>query len=195
MKATAVTYTDALIMDGINAGCKAILPWCSKRAVETITVTSGSLIELPSDVYLVDALYSSQDSIWLKRFSIKGGVNISTMHPAWYEYPTGKITLTLDTYDGLPVDVHYLTCWNEIETTGSPTTEMDTPSFTDLAVVYYAVSYCLASAATQTSQLRQFNTKVDSGNPEDNPLKEMSALMMQRFLNEVKLMPTIERAQ
>lgn len=196
MKASSVTYTDELIMDGINAACKAILPWCSKRAIETVTVTSGSLIELPSDVYLIDALYASQDAIWLKRFSIKSGLAFPTaLSPVWYEYPSGKITLSLGTYDGVPIDVHYFACWSEIESAGSPLAEMDTPSFSDLAVLYYAVSYCLASAATQTSQLRQFNTKVDSGNPEDNPIKEMSVMMMQRFLNEVKLMPTIERAQ
>ena len=196
LKATSVTYSDEIIRDGINSGCKAILPWVPKRAVEYITVTSGSLLELPSDVYLVDAVMDPDSNFVLKRMSMTPGAIGSAKYPEWFEYPSGYITLSLES-TAERYKVFFFTNWSEVVTTGSGTSSdmMDTPAFTDLAVVYYAISYCLGSAATQTSQLRQFNTKIDSGNPEDNPLKEMSNLMMQRFLNEMKLMPVIEKAR
>jgi hypothetical protein len=154
------------------------------------------LLELPSDVYLVDAVMDESENFFLKRLSMAPGPVGNASYPEWFEYPSGYVTLSLES-TAESYKVFYFTNWNEVVTTGSGTSSdmMDTPPFTDLAIVYYAISYCLGSAATQTSQLRQFNTKIDSGNPEDNPLKEMSVMMMQRFLNEVKLMPSIEKAR
>lgn len=194
LKGSAGTYSDALILDGINAATNAILPWLSKRAIEQdIVVTSGSLIELPDDVYLVDAVYSKTDGKWLKHLSITPGITLSS-GPLWIEYPHSRLTLTSD-YTDKSVDVYYYAKWFEVESSGSAIDEMDTPSFADLAIIYYATSYVLVSSAISAAQLRQFNTKIDSGNPEDNPLRDTSNLLMQRFMNEVKLFPALERAQ
>lgn len=194
LKASAVTFPDKMILDGINAGMKAVLPWLPKRKVATC-ITSGSYVELPDDVYLVDALYSSKDAYWLKHLSLKSGPAIKIEQAMWIEYPNGFVTLTSDTYDGSYIDVYYFAPWIEATTSGSLTENLDTPSFADLALIYYACSYCLGSSAMQSSQLRQFNTKIDSGSPDDNPLKDMSMVLMQRFMNEVKTFPLIERAQ
>jgi len=183
-----------MILDGINAGINAIMPWLPKREVQSIVVTGGSLIELPSDVYQVEAVYSRSDNYWLEELAIKPGSLGSPSVPKWYQYPSGFITLTLDRADET-MDVYYFTNWQSITTSGSPTENLETPQFVDVALIYYACSYCLASGAMQSSQLRQFNTRIDSGNPEDNPLLQMSNVLMTRFLNEVKMFPKIERSQ
>lgn len=194
LKGGAGTYSDALILDGINAGLNAILPWLSKRAVEQgIVVTSGSLIDLPDDVYLVDAVYSQTDGSWLKHWSITPGATLPS-NPLWVEYPSGFLTLTSDCTDEV-MDVYYYTTWTEVESSGSAVDNLDTPPFADLAIIYYATSYVLASSAVSAAQLRQFNTKIDSGSPDDNPLRDSSNMLMQRFMNEVKLFPALERAQ
>lgn len=197
LKGTEATYPNELILDGINSASKALLPWLPKKKVEYITVTSGSLIELPFDVYRVDAVYSEQDSFWLKKLSLTSGNAIASTYPMWMEYPSGFISLSLDTYEGVPLKVYYFSTWDEIviEDFNASEEVLGTPAFADLAITYYACAYCLTSAATSTAQLRQFNTKIDSGNPEDNPLKEMSNLLMQRFMNEVKLFPTVDLAK
>lgn len=193
LKASAVTFSDQLLLDGVNAGLKAILPWVPKKARATI-VTSGSDISLPNDVYLVDAVYDSSDGKWLKHHSLRPGDVSGGAYAQWVEYPHGHLTLSLDTYSDRSLDVYYHTTWTEITTSGSDIENIEAPAFVDLALIYYASSYCLASAAMQSSQIRQFNNKMDSGNPEDNPLKDMSNVLMQRFMNEVKLFPQVEKA-
>jgi len=194
LKVSSITFSDQLLLDGINAGMKAIVPWLPKKKVAQC-LTSGSMVALPDDVYLVDALYSPDNSYWLPHMTIRSGPAPSASLPMWMEYPNGYISLTSENLDGKYLDVYYFSDWVEATTTGSATESLDTPSFADLAIVYYACSYCLVSGAMQSSQLRQFNTKIDSGNPDDNPLKEMSIVLMQRFMNEVKLFPPIEKAQ
>lgn len=194
LKASNVTFTDQLVIDGVNAGLSALMPWLPNKKVASC-LTSGSLVSLPDGVYLVDALYLPESSYWLKHLSIKTGPSENLAYPSWFEYPNGYVSLSDDSIDGKYVDVYYFTNWTEITTSGSNTDNLETPPFANLALIYYAASYCLASGAMQSSQLRQFNTKIDSGTPEDNPLKEMSIVMMQRFMNEVKTFPPLEKAQ
>jgi hypothetical protein len=120
LKATSVTYSDEIIRDGINAGCKAIMPWVPKRAVEYITVTSGSLLELPSDVYLVDAVMDESENFFLKRLSMAPGPVGNASYPEWFEYPSGYVTLSLES-TAESYKVFYFTNWNEVVTTGSGT--------------------------------------------------------------------------
>lgn len=195
LKGGTGTYSDQVILDGINAATHAVLPWLSKRATQKgIVVTSGSLVTLPDDVYLVDAVYSQTDEKWLRHWGINPSINTLPLDPMWIEYPNGFLTLSLDATDDV-VDVYYYTSWTEVTTSGSALANMDTPPFADLAIVYYAASYVLASNAVSAAQLRQFNTKTDSGSPDDNPLRDTSNMLMQRFMNEVKLFPSLERAQ
>ena len=198
LKGSTGTYPDSILLDGINSAMIAVLPWLPKeRVANGITVTSGSLIELPDDVYYVDAVYSVTEGQWLKHWSINPNATSArgtVVVPQWVEYPEGYLTLSCD-YSGNIVNAFYHGLWTEVTTTGSDTAKMDTPSFADLAIIYYAASYVLSSSAISSAQLRQFNTKIDSGQPVDNPLKDMVNLLMQRFMNEVKLFPAFERAQ
>lgn len=195
LKGGTGTYPDLIILDGINAATNAILPWLSKRAIEKgVVVTSGSLIDLPDDVYLVDAVYSVTDEKWLRHWVINPTLGTFPSDPMWIEYPNGYLTLSIDCTDEV-MDVYYYTTWTEVDTSGSASDNMDTPPFADLAIIYYATAYVLASSAVSAAQLRQFNTKIDSGSPDDNPLRDTSNMLMQRFINEVKLFPSLERAQ
>lgn len=198
LKGSSGTYPDQILLDGINSATVAILPWLPKEMTANgIIVTSGSLIKLPDDVYYVDAVYSVTGEQWLKHWSINPGATSArgtVVVPQWVEYPEGYLTLSCD-YSDNTVNVFYHGLWTAATTTGSATENMDTPSFADLAIIYYAASYVLNSSAVSSAQLRQFNTKIDSGQPVDNPLKDMVNLLMQRFMNEVKLFPAFERAQ
>jgi hypothetical protein len=60
-------------------------------------------------------------------------------------------------------------------------------------MVYYTASHCLLPRSVNSAQIRQFNQRVDSGNPEHNPLKAESEWLLQRFYAEMKLMPSYVR--
>lgn len=198
LRGTETTYPDNLIMDGVNASLKAIMPWLPKRSVaQSLPVTSGSSVTLPDDVYLVDAVYYPEGNRWLKHWAINPSASnkgTPVSDAQWIEYPSGYLSLSSDLTDGV-IDVYYYTDWTEVTSSGSLTDSLETPSYADLAIVYYACAYVLGAVSVSAAQLRQFNTRTDSGSPEDNPIRDTSNLLMQRFLNEVKLFPSLERAQ
>ena len=110
-------YTDEAILNGINAGLGAILPWLPKRSVaQGLAVTSGSLVELPDDGYLVDAVYYPNDQRWLEHWSITPSKALES-DAMWIEYPSGYLSLSSELEDAT-VDVFYYTNWTEITKIG-----------------------------------------------------------------------------
>lgn len=209
---------DDLVLNGINAALIALLLYLPNRkatkiSIDSIGDTSPSFftVKLPSDVYQVDSVFDNFDKIWLKHLVIKGGdVLEASQVPSWFEYPQGYLSLTPKRLDDRLNDIKdlvifYFSNWDYIVATQSGNTtiepyddasdiELQTPPFADNAIVYYACAYCLTSSATNTSSLRQYDTRIDSGTPTDNPVKDIANLMMLRFSNEVKTFPVIEKA-
>lgn len=200
---------DSLVLESINSALTAIVPWLSKKSIATLEIdrsglpenTSFPIVKLPSDVCQIVSIYDPTDRVFLIPFSIdKNVIGIplsSTEYPLWWEYPMGYISLTperlLEKPEISQLVILYTTTWNQIEDVGEThpwndqTLLMETPNYADNALIYYAASFCLMTASASTSSLRQYDTKIDSGTPTDNPIKDMSNLLMQRFLNEVKL--------
>jgi hypothetical protein len=103
---------------------------------------------------------------------------------AWYLYPSGTITFLNAIQSG--VRIYYSTFWTMLS---DDSDVLDTPVFLQNAIAYYAASQCALAKSGQSASIRQFNTKVDSGNPDDNPLLQQSNGFMKRYQIEMATVP------
>lgn len=67
------------------------------------------------------------------------------------------------------------------------------PAWATAALVFAIGSYAHSSYATKTASIRQWNTKSDSGNPEQNPIEDMSRVYYERYQMELLQVPNQQR--
>jgi len=186
------TYDEDIVYDAITAAHRAILPWVPKLQVAELTAGSdGDTFTLPSDVYEVQAVQTLSDYLFISKATLGSGTarGNSQADNDWIEAPNGTLSLSVALSEGDLLNIYYLAYWSEPPGTGSSSFVIEVPREAHNGMVYYAVSHCLLTAALDAASIGQFKTRVDSGNPEHNPLKEMSTFYRRLFETEMKLMP------
>ena len=180
-----------LIVDGIAAAHDAILPWISKRVSETIP--SGTTIHpLPEDVYEIEAVLDTSNNTVYPRMLFEPG-QIYGSNDYWFPYPTGSITFPEETNNDY--ELYYLTHWTVPEEESDLTGDMEPPAYCMTAMVYYAVAYVLLPDSVQSAEIRQWNVKADSGQPEHNPIEKSVIFLLKLFRNEMNSHPNYQRAR
>jgi hypothetical protein len=163
-------YTDDIIDDGIYSALDAILPWCPKLSTTEIVYTSGSnlatLFDLPDDFYAIEAVYTLngqpiQPVVLTPNTYRFDSVTVND----WLVFPSGQISFSKALTEN--VILYYLAYWPKIT---EKTSNVGVPSHVTSAICFYASAYCLIPEGVSSAEIRQFNTKVDSGNPEHNPV-------------------------
>ena len=192
-------FDDELIFDGALAAHQAILPWIPKYASHTFTTGSGGELEyaLPSDCYQVQSVQLVVDGTFIPKATLAPNTarNIGTQgdYQDWIEYPYGYVSLSSALSEDAELKVYYFALWD------APTSDADqdfvftAPQQAHQGMVYYAASHCLLPKAVDAANIRQFNQRMDSGNPEHNPLKVEAKYLLERFYGEMKLMPPFVR--
>jgi hypothetical protein len=191
------TYDEDLCYDAIIAAHEAVLPWVSKRLVYEITSGSdGNNFGLPADVYEIQAVQLVSSGLFIPRATLSSGTARSNPYAEndWIETPSGALSLSLDLAEGDELRVYYLAYWSEPEDANDGSFVIEVPRIAHMGMVYYAASHCMLTAAVSAASLGQYKTRVDSGNPEHNPLKEMSSFFRQLFYTEMKSMPAYQKA-
>jgi hypothetical protein len=179
-------YTDELIDDGINSAFDAIMPWCPKLATFVYDYTSGSdsgtLFDLPSDFYSAEAVYDSSgvpiQPATLTPHTFRGS---SVQINDWLIYPQGQLSFSVTLTEN--VTLYYLAYWPKLTDRNS---NVGIPSHLLSAICFYASAYCLIPEGISSAEIRQFNTKVDSGNPEHNPVAIRVNELLKLFELEIK---------
>jgi hypothetical protein len=170
------TVTASLLEDAVYAGLKAILPWSWKTATYSIA-TGATELELPGDVYRIEGVYDNSLYTYLNENIITAGLPFaSESGNMWIEYPEGHITFLAELTDG--GTLYYAAYWSEPKLDEE---YIEAPAVVIPGMAFYGASYCLLPRATSSAILRQFNVKVDSGVPTDNPIMDMSNAFMKRF--------------
>lgn len=192
-------YSELQVLDAIQAATDAVLPWTPKTSVITLTGDGATTAyALPSDAYAIETIIVDASGEMLPPSIIAPGNYIgsnTTGVNSWILYPSGKVTLskaisTSDTYT-----VFYLATWTKPTISTNDDDDLDTPDVVLHALTLYASGWLLTSASIESAEVRQFGTRVDSGNPEHNPLMESSEWLFKLFLNEMKRNPRYQKAQ
>jgi hypothetical protein len=108
---------------------------------------------------------------------------------AWSLFPHGKISFINDLGES-GAKVYYSSVWNKPE---APDEVIESPESSTIAICLYAASYCLLNKSAGSADIRQYNTKVDSGAPTDIPQKTMSDFFYRRYELELQRLPSMEK--
>lgn len=183
---SGATYTASLLKDAIHAALDAILPWVWKRKVfvpvdDPLTPEDESApantYRLPSDLFRVESV-------------VVGSMNVPPFMAeqeqsglTWMLYPSGYITFNqVVNTSAMPLKVYYAASFAKPALEND---ELETPEHVSYAVCLYAASWCLLPRAVEISGIRQYGTRIDSGNPEHNPVAVMSDKLYRRFEAEM----------
>jgi hypothetical protein len=182
-------YHEDLLLDAVCGSLDAILPRVWKPSTDTIT---GGAIQhqLPSDIFEIQAIWDDTLSMFLDPAVLAAGEpSASVSGNGWYQFPHGHVSFYSELGDNGGT-LMYAATWVK------PAAESDTiesPAYSHLAMTYYAASYTLLSKATSAAELGAYRTRIDSGTPEHNPVRDISTYFLQRFEMEMERMPTITK--
>jgi hypothetical protein len=185
------TYGADLLQDAVHAALDAITSKVWKLSVVDI---EGAVSEaaLPSDVINVDAVYDYELGLFIPRMQTQIGTPlVNTTGNAWLLYPANEITF-VNTLGSDGATIYYGSSW------GKPVQDDDVlepPSTALVCLILFAASYCLVPDAVSSASIRQFNTKVDSGQPTDIPARVISDFLLGRFERELQRLPMMERGR
>lgn len=192
------TYDPALLIDGINAGLEAILPWTPNTATYQLTGDgSQTVFALPTDLYDLEAVVVNETGEILHRANLTPGAihgeNISGTND-WLLYPNDQITFSKAIPNNNLYDLFYLAYWEELDITDPGETTVAIPRSSELGVVLYAAAYTIWPAAVGAAEYGTFKNRVDSGNPEHNPMQKAANYLLGLFQQEMNRHPRYQKA-
>lgn len=192
-------YSDELITAGLMESLHAILPWVAITATSEFDGNGTThQFELPADLYEVQALHSSVTNSFIPRIGLfpgsiwMSGEGTAMDEQSFIEYPDGYVSVSVPPSANDTLTVYYTAYWPE---TTDPGDSLTPPASAYAAMCYYAASYCLQTKGQSAANIRQYNTKVDSGNPEHNPVLELAKFYLKKFDSEITRHPTTQRGQ
>ena len=194
------SFPDDLVYDAVLAAHDAILPWVPKY--KNVTLTTGSdpdLFELPNDVYDIQAvrvLDSDNSGKFISQATLAAGTarGYTTAENDWIESPKGYLSLSYNLTSGTNIEVHYLAYWDKPASSSDNSFVLTVPEMAHQGMIYYAMSIILAQVIVDTGILGPYKTKVDSGHPEHNPMKDIANWFRNLFIQEMKMMPPYQKA-
>jgi hypothetical protein len=192
---SAEGYPDNVICDAINSAQDAILPWVPKLGITTIVGTGITNYILPVDFYevqsILDANGQSLNKATLSPDSYHGDSTEASND--WILYPTGYISFSKALVAGTDYTFYYTARYTEVAIPLSPEAVVEPPGWTSAALSYFAASLLLVPQAVSAATIRQFNTRVDSGTPEQNPMQKSVTFLQSLFLMEMNRNPKYQK--
>lgn len=111
--------------------------------------------------------------------------DVSREIKAYWEWPSGTLTLGFTPENGDKILLNYFRIWN------SPVLDADVleiPQWMELPFAYIVAALAMEPIGAQSANIRQWNRRMDSGQPEHNPAQKQAAWFIQqayRYLNRV----------
>jgi hypothetical protein len=179
--ATATKYEDS-ILDNANDALRLFATvHTGVASVSTIT-GDGETTQFPLPENCVDSgessvvgVYNVTDDIWLTQVRFFPNEQMQT---GYYIWPQDKINFAPFPTESYEYQVHYIAHYNPIVNDNSV---ISVPTWAIEAIKLYAAGRTLEDAASKMALLGQFRTKVDSGNPEHQPILRLAEMYIEQF--------------
>lgn len=191
---------DGLIIDAISAAFDAILPWIPKLATSYLT-GDGALkaFDLPADFYSMDAVVYRETGEVLAQAIFAPlsyyGEDIEATNN-WLLLPTGKLSFSKTPDTGQIFDLYYCATWTKPTIDTNESEELEPPSYLEYAIALYSAAYILMpDTVSYSTGIGPYKTKVDSGNPEHNPIQKQLNFLLSQFAAEIGRHPRHIRGQ
>lgn len=179
---TNTTYADDDMLDYVNSALVDISSHTAKK-VEWITTLEqpASQLEMPADfmkfgpiAVQVQGLYWQfmEPYTWQPSDTLPTPYAFSLSQNGYFEWPKGTINFTWLVPANMKLRFDYFGYWSPV---------IDDNSILNMRQMWMADALqwnilfrAMLKIATQAANLRQYNIKVDSGTPEDNPMLKMA---------------------
>jgi hypothetical protein len=185
-------YSEELVWDGVCGAHDALMPYIPKFSVHTFTAGSaGDTFTLPSDLYSIQAVKVVETRKFVPRATLAPTSVRSSVEEDndWLEYPHGTLSLSAALSEGDELMLFYFAYWDKPASETDLNFVIEVPPAAWIGLQLYAASQCLLAKSSNSANIRQFNVRVDSGNPEHNPLKAEAETYRHLFYQEMKAMP------
>lgn len=190
-------YSDDLLFDAIGMAFDAILPWTPKTSKVGFTGDgTKTSFALPVDLYEVEAVITDLGEVLPKAY-LQTGQKIGTYSinaNDWLLYPNGYITFSRAISSEVVFTLYYLAHWTKPTTGTDLTTIIEIPERSLIGICLYSAAYAIFPEAIGASEVRQFGTRVDSGNPEHNPMQRTALYLLDLFHREMSRHPKHQKA-
>lgn len=190
-------YSNELLLDALSNAFDAILPWVPKTSTFALVGDgSSTTLQLPDDCYEVEALLNENGEVLPKAYFATGqylgerSINAND----WLEYPYGYLSLSRAINSGEEYTLYYLARWAKPTENTEVSAAMEPPEIATIGITLYAAAYTLLPSAIGASEVRQFNTRVDSGTPEHNPMQRTALYLLDLFKLEMSRHPKHQKA-
>lgn len=187
--------SETLLFNAISAAHDAVLPWIPKTGIATLTAADVAAFNLPEDFYEVEACVLATGEV-VPKSNLNPGSYVgeyTTGNNDWLLFPSGKITFSkVPTSD---VTLYYLASWVKPSDETDDDYELDPPDYVMTGITLYAAAFTILPSAVSVTEISQWNTKVDSGNPEHNPVQKAADYLLKLFNSEMNRLPKYLRSQ
>lgn len=192
--ADQASYSDTLRIEAFNRACqyfaithtalfKNIAATAAPYAQGVLVAYPESLLELPSGG-IQDI--TGRNSYWLEPTPLMPGEDTPTR--GYTEIEDGILVYDTDTTD---VRIWYFAGYRPIV---DGTTVTNLPLWCEWAVLNLAVAYLMYPGMLSQQNLRQFQTRREAGEPEDNPPRRQAMFHMQVYRDIVSTVRQQERS-
>lgn len=109
---------------------------------------------------------------------------------AFWEWPTGTLRLGFIPKDSSTLTVYYFAHWDK------PTDDnsiLDVPHWAEEALAYLVGAIAMSPLGVQTSNIRRWNDRLDSGTPEHNPSHRQAEFFRRMYQEVLRVHPPQER--
>ena len=184
-KVYGAQFTAELLEDSVHAALDAICNRYPKSSV--FQIDGGDItVDLPADLIEVEGVLLDTGYMIPQIQLIARSLPLGNESNAWDTYTEGSITLQIALDTASTALVYYSATW------AYPVDDDDAlepPRFLVTPLALYAAHYAIFYGASQTGTLSQYKTKVDSGQPTDNPLMDLANFFLKHYEIELQRVP------
>jgi hypothetical protein len=185
------TYNEDVLKDAVHAALSSIAQRVWSRGILEVEAEKIS-VQLPVSLIDIDGVYDATLGLFIPKISFQVGQALSSSHGnGWFLYPTGSMTF-MNSIGTNGAVIYHTAHWEKPDKDGDI---IDAPDFTVNCLVLYASAFLLGASSVSSAAIRQFNTRVDSGQPGDIPQMKMSDYLMRRYEEELKRIPMMEKGR
>jgi len=173
---TALKYAGS-ILDNANAALRILASIHTGLASVSTYTGDGETTQfpLPGNAISVQGAYHVDDDVWLTEIDFFPG---KSLEEGYYIWPNGYINFNPYIDDTDVIRLYYNAYFPEIV---SDSSEILVPQWAYEAIALYAAGRTLEDNSAQFSVLGQTRTRIDSGNPEHQPILRLAERYISQF--------------
>jgi hypothetical protein len=193
MLGDAITHDSDLREQWCNSALRHFAVSHTARML-TATISAGDGViqdfKMPSDFISFYSVYSEDDEMFLEPLPDLAGAawdtepdpSLSIRPHSWQEWPSGVLHMSYAPPAASPVVAKYFGTWPEFWTKDSDSDDLVLfPIWSHDAILTLALSNAYVPAMSDATFLNEFRTRVDSGNPLQNPMIQAHDAMIKKY--------------